>query len=426
MPCRIFHLPVFVFMSVTFLLRRLSGFSSKPALLRQCANARSSSAATTVSALPEQQRPSDSLRFEQSLLKELNPSQIKAVTQPLNSITRVIAGPGSGKTRVLTSRIAYILNNDRRNNVLAVTFTKKAAAEMERRVFEIIGEATPRVNLGTFHSICTRILRYNGQHLSKLPSVVSDMSKSYNETLLDGGFTIIDQSEQLRFTKELLNAKDIDLKNNKDVKPLSIVNAMGRIKGELAEGKNPFETRKREAPVNKIAKTIYFDFREQLLSNNCLDFDDLIYLARELLLNNKNVRERLQSFWTHILVDEFQDTSVSQMDIVKLLSKDSLLVVGDADQSIYSWRGATPTSLMDFGKQFDSVETVHLMENYRSTANIVKAAQMIISNSGEVSGADKLRQQMIPKRGSGVAPRIIACADGKAEGEVKKRGPLSF
>lgn len=417
MPCRFLNLQIIILMSVTFLLQRLSGFSSKTQFRRHVSMHLRRSF-VVASALPDQQRPSDSLRFEQSLLKDLNPSQIQAITQPLNSITRVIAGPGSGKTRVLTSRIAYILNMDRRNNVLAVTFTKKAASEMERRVFDIVGEPTPRVNLGTFHSICTRMLRYNGGVLSSLPSVAADMSKSLNETLLDGGFSIIDQSEQLRLTKEILNAKGIDLKNYKDIKPLNIVNAMGRIKGELAAGKNPFDSKRKDTTLQKIAKSIYYDFREQLLSNNSLDFDDLIYLARELLLNNQEVRNRLQSFWTHILVDEFQDTSVSQMDIIKLLSTDSLLVVGDADQSIYSWRGAQPTSLMDFGKEFDSVETVHLMENYRSTANIVKAAQMIIANSGHVSGADKLRQEMIPKRGLGVAPRIVACADGKAEGET--------
>lgn len=354
-------------------------------------------------------------------MNDLNPSQIAAITQPLSSITRVIAGPGSGKTRVLTSRIAYLLSNDRRSNILAVTFTKKAASEMEKRVFDIVGETSKRVSLGTFHSICTRILRYNGDRLSTLPSVVADMSNSSNETMLDGGFTIMDQSDQVRLLKDVLEMHKLDLKNYSDVKPLNVINAMGRLKAELAKGENPFQQKDKGSPpdstIVKIAKTVYFSFRESLLANNCLDFDDLIFLSRELLLNHPDVRDRLRSFWTHVLVDEFQDTSESQMDLVKLLTSHSLLVVGDADQSIYSWRGAKATSLADFGKEFESVDTLHLMENYRSTANIVLAAQMIISNSGQVSGADKLRQQMIPKRGNGVAPRIVACATGKAEGK---------
>jgi DNA helicase II / ATP-dependent DNA helicase PcrA len=381
--------------------------------------AAAASSSTTTTSTPS---ASDRLKFEQSLLHDLNPSQIAAVTQPLASITRVIAGPGSGKTRVLTARIAYLLTNDRLHNILAVTFTKKAAAEMERRVHDLIGEQpSKRVSLGTFHSICTRILRFNGDKLRFLPSVVADMTGSANATLLDGGFSIMDQSDQVRLVKEVLESHGIDLKLYRDVKPLTVINVMGRLKTELSQGNNPFEAKDKRAmpdpPSLKIAKTIYFSFREKLLANNCLDFDDLIFLSRELLLHHVTVRDRLRSFWTHVLVDEFQDTSGSQMDLVKLLTSDSLLVVGDADQSIYSWRGAKATSLADFGNEYDAVDTVHLMENYRSTANIVKAAQMVIADSGQASGADKLRQQMIPKRGSGVAPRIVACANGEAEGK---------
>jgi DNA helicase II / ATP-dependent DNA helicase PcrA len=373
---------------------------------------------------------SDRLKFEQSLLNGLNPSQITAITQPLSSITRVIAGPGSGKTRVLTSRIAYLLANDRRSNILAVTFTKKAASEMEKRVLDIVGETMrQRVSLGTFHSICTRILRHNGERLKTLPSVVADMAKSENATVLDGSFTILDQSDQVRLIKEVLELHKLDLASYRDVKPLNVINAMGRIKAELAMGNsNPFAKKDKRSPPDppaiEIAKTIHFSFRESLLAKNCLDFDDLILLSRELLLNHPDVKDRLRSFWTHVLVDEFQDTSESQMDLVKLLTSNSLLVVGDADQSIYSWRGAKATSLADFGNEFESVQTVHLMENYRSTANIVRAAQMVISDSGQVSGADKLRQEMIPKRGNGVAPRILSCADGKAEGKKLSKDSL--
>jgi DNA helicase II / ATP-dependent DNA helicase PcrA len=146
-------------------------------------------------------------------------------------------------------------------------------------------------------------------------------------------------------------------------------------------------------------------------------------MTRELLMENDDVRERLQRRWTHILVDEYQDTSRIQMNLVKLLTSGSLFVVGDADQSIYSWRGAHAGSLSDFEvefrQDFGDVSTVYLMENYRSTSNIVEAAQKVISQSGDSkSGADNMRQNMKPKRGTGPAPRVIACLDDKAEGKL--------
>lgn len=398
--------------------------------------------------------------------KELNPTQLEAVTKPVYSITRVVAGPGSGKTRVLTSRIAFLLNEDPKARILAVTFTRKAAGEMKQRLENLLKDAdgnTPenrestrqnyvspennheqmieeeyhgdgsgsstyiralsRVSLGTFHKICADILRYNGNYLASLPSVERDMV-GRNATLLDGRFAIMDQSDQLRIMKECLAAANIDLKDAGGIKPLVVLNALSQLKDSINKGEDPFQTDSKQKKIPKqveIAKKIYGIYRESMLSNNLLDFDDLIYLTRELLMENQEIRQQLHRRWTHILVDEYQDTSRAQIDLVRLWTSSSLLVVGDGDQSIYSWRGADPNSLSTFDEEFKGylgdIETVHLTENYRSTANIVKAAQKVIS-SGEKSLAEKLRQNMKPKRGSGSTPRIVACADGKAEGEL--------
>jgi DNA helicase II / ATP-dependent DNA helicase PcrA len=342
--------------------------------------------------------PSPSIDSAQNvILCGLNPNQVQAVTQPCSSISRVIAGPGSGKTRVLTSRIAWLLQQDDQARILAVTFTRKAASEMQERVVKLLllmqeencgtsailegsengANKSPaglnRVTLGTFHSICAKILRWNGDVLRSLPSVQHDLSKSSNATSLDGAFNIVDQAEQIRIVKEALAEFDIDLKRYRDVKPLQIVTDIGRCKALLAHGKNPFDYDKKskmKQQVREIVKTIYYSCRDKLLSANSLDFDDLILLARELLMTNDRVREVLQRRWTHVLIDEFQDTSITQLDLVKLLTSSSLFVVGDGDQSIYSWRGAEAESLSAFDSEFhefhsDGVSTIFLMENYR-------------------------------------------------------------
>ena len=403
--------------------------------------------------------------------QDLNEAQIDAVTKPLYSITRVIAGPGSGKTRVLTSRIAYILEQDPKARILAVTFTRKAAGEMQERLERLLKSSTvatstagsyeqeqqqqqqqqqqhqhtshgtvsateeeyysegaaastylrdmSRATLGTFHKICSDILRYNGNLLAALPSVQHDMM-GRNATMLDGSFAIMDQSDQLRIMKECLKLANLDLKDAGGVKPILVLNALSDIKAKIVAGEDPFETdankKKKKPPAHvEYAQKIYGTYRENMLSNNLLDFDDLIYLTRELLMEHQEVRQQLHRRWTHILVDEYQDTSRAQIDLVRLWTSSSLLVVGDGDQSIYSWRGADPQSLSTFEQEFQNylgdIETVHLTDNYRSTSNIVDAAHKVIL-SGEKS---KIRQKMNPQRGSGSTPRIVACADGKAE-----------
>jgi DNA helicase-2/ATP-dependent DNA helicase PcrA len=393
---------------------------------------------------------------DNAILKDLNPSQIKAVTQLPNTVMRVIAGPGSGKTRVLTCRMAHLLvEASRRDRILGVTFTRKAAGEMQERLVHLIEKVVKqqdngilsavasedeiqlegdvdmadvkaqqllqRVTLGTFHSICAKILRWNGDLLATLPSLVKAMPRGVN---LDGAFAVIDEAGQLRLLRDCLNETNIDLEAF-NLKPKPLLSLLSDCKAQLAVGANPFEQTTNSKPLSRpkqIAQKVLPLYQEKLVGHNCLDFDDLIYFTRELLQENRDVRERLQRYWKHVLIDEFQDTSRTQMDIVKLLTTDSLFIVGDADQSIYSWRGAHVGSLHDFEDEYQDipggVQTVYLMENYRSTGNIVKAAQKVISHTqGKSSSArvDSLRRNMKPKRESGGVPRIVVLADDRAE-----------
>jgi len=420
------------------------------------------------------------------ILDGLNDAQVEAVTQPLSSITRVVAGPGAGKTRVLICRIAYLLKEDngvehgtKNSRILAVTFTKKAASEMQHRlesllredeeyqhqfvdseeaptnsgdddaIFEEVvdsdgsearfGEASSnmmnRVSLGTFHSICSKILRWNSGALDSLPSIQHYRSKGLEGEMLDGSYAIIDQSEQMRIIKQCLTDAGVDLKGSgrgqADIRPITILNAVGQLKSDDAmevdsrksKGGNEEDKPggvKMTSKVRKIAEDVYPLYRKALLSQNSMDFDDLILYTRELLKTNEDVRDRMARRWTHILVDEFQDTSEVQLDLIRLLSRDSLLIVGDGDQSIYSWRGAHAESMSDFVRNFEAgqeqqVDTVYLMENYRSTTNIVMAAQKVISDKSTSNANAAIRQDMKPMRGKGPSPRVLACANAKAE-----------
>jgi DNA helicase-2/ATP-dependent DNA helicase PcrA len=288
---------------------------------------------------------------------------------------------------------------------LAVTFTKKAANEMRQRIEVLLTQqqealqsesggtfvaevAAPdnspedlrRVTMGTFHSICTKILRFNGDLLVSLPSVEKDMVGRGGDAAvnLDGNFAIMDASDQLRLLKECMASEGIDPDKTK-FKPVQILDAIGKIKEAQSLGENLFaqvDEKGRQKPLSPLLKTardLYSLYREKMLSTNSLDFDDLIILTREMLMQYPELREKLHRRWPHILVDEFQDTSKLQLDLVKLLTSSSLFAVGDADQLIYSWRGAYVGSLADLPKEFaqytdDGVQTVFLKENYRYVA----------------------------------------------------------
>jgi len=215
----------------------------------------------------------------------------------------------------------------------------------------------------------------------------------------------------------------IDLANE-GIKPKQILDEISKMKSSAEENeiikqqKNYMNNVNNKASrIQKLAKTVFSSYCSTLLESNCLDFDDLILYTRDLLRHNSQVRDTLRDRWTHILVDEFQDTSQIQLELIQTLTTSSLLVVGDSDQSIYSWRGADVKSMSDFANQFSSsspkqqqVQTFYLMENYRSTSNIVQAAQRVISDNEAPDRTD-----MIPMRGSGKNPRVLACKDSKTE-----------
>jgi len=493
------------------------------------------------------------------ITNELNDSQKEATLRPRYSITRVVAGPGAGKTKVLTCRIAHLLldNNvdgdddgyrrSNREGILAVTFTKKAAMEMETRLTTLLssvvseshsdvmapngiftgdgptlqegefvqyGNADPsdgnniddayargllrQVTVGTFHSVCSKILRKFGKELGELPSVrhcvgvrnlsgaqltqegvQTQSSGEERQSILssglaiDGSFNILDQSDQLRLLKDVLKEHNIQLSSpaaaaesggkGNDIRPITVLNAISLLNTEDALSstqrgtKKEDESDKMSRKVRQIVTQIRTPFQRAKYSQNSVDFDDLILLTRELLLHHPEIREVLHSRWRHILVDEFQDTSQVQLELVRLLTTNSLFVVGDGDQSIYSWRGASPESMTsDFELAFHNrkhgwegllkhdvslkqylgsicrsiataelsenatleVQSVYLMENYRSTTNIVRAAQRIISASDSKNGEssqDSIRRDMKPMRGNGPSPRVLACKDGKSE-----------
>ena len=491
------------------------------------------------------------------IIEGLNPSQQEATLRPRYSITRVIAGPGAGKTKVLTCRIAHLLLSSdvdgedyskqysrQPEGILAVTFTKKAAMEMERRLSDLLasstkvmfkesqsmlgsnndaeasesssdvayedvvvnGNADPdddgqtndlsrrfmrQTTVGTFHSVCSKILRKFGNELGSLPSVrectaaetvqpsqatEDDQRQPILVQTLDGSFNILDQTDQLRILKDVLKEHGIELKLDKttaaggksdDIRPMTILNAISLLNTKDAMLRTAGVSARKEAieeetsskmskKVRNIASKIRISFQKAKYAQNSVDFDDLIFLTRELLLHHPEVREVFHRRWRHILVDEFQDTSLIQLDLVRLLTTNSLFIVGDGDQSIYSWRGASPESMSNFESAFHDkmhgweglldhnsidltqyyqqidrmrsnvdghgisplqVQSVYLMENYRSTTNIVKAAQRIIlSSKGDNNAAqDSIRRDMKPMRGVGPSPRVLACKDAKAE-----------
>ncbi len=308
------------------------------------------------------------MQVRETITHQLNPAQKKAV-ETLDGPLLILAGAGSGKTRVLTHRMANLIATGHAapEEILCVTFTNKAAKEMEHRMFKILSEIGAPVTrdlwVSTFHSFCVRILR---QHIDLL-----DYKKP---------FTIYDSGDQLAQVKRVMNALNI---NDKMFPPKSIQSRISNAKmlGLLPENlKNS-----RGAGISMDPKTleVYAGYEEEMKRANALDFDDLLLKTYELFRMYPAVLEMYQNKFRYIMVDEYQDTNHIQYLLVQQLAKAhrNLCVVGDEDQSIYSWRGADISNILDFEKDFPEAVVVKLEENYRSTANIVKAATKVISNN---------------------------------------------
>ncbi|MEA3351666.1 MAG: UvrD-helicase domain-containing protein [Chloroflexota bacterium] len=310
-----------------------------------------------------------------NLLRDLNPQQQQAVGAGTGPVL-VLAGPGSGKTRVLTQRIAYLIGHlgVRPYHVLAVTFTNKAAREMEERVTELLGQRTHGLTLGTFHATCARILRREADYLP-----------------FDSNYVIFDSDDQLRVVKQALKDLEID---DKQHRPRSIHAAISRAKNELI-----FDD---DLPVltygDEIVKRVYQRYQQTLLASNALDFDDLLMWAVYLFDEQPTVRNRYARRYEYILVDEFQDTNMAQYLLLKHFASfhENIFVVGDVDQSIYRWRGADYRNVLRFEENFADAEVILLEQNYRSTQNILNAAMAVINRNPH-----RKKKKLFTERGQG-------------------------
>jgi len=309
----------------------------------------------------------------------LNKEQAEAVKHKEGTLI-ILAGAGCGKTKVLTSRIANLVKNEGVSvyDILAVTFTNKAAREMKDRLIPIIGEeGVKRMWIGTFHSVAGRILRYD-----------IDKFKSKNGDKLDKNFVIYDDSDMNTLLKNILKHLNMDEK----------VYPVKQIRTVISDAKNKmlnaydFATRAKSYRDEQYA-LIYTEYQKQLSLNNALDFDDMLLIACDLLRNNEELREKYFKKFKHILVDEFQDTNLAQYNFIKAIYTNnnpmynpegrSLCTVGDIDQSIYSWRGADYKILLNMRVNFPDAQLIKLEQNYRSTDIILKAANAIIENNIE-------------------------------------------
>lgn len=300
-----------------------------------------------------------------TILNGLNTEQKKAVLHRDGPLL-ILAGAGSGKTRVLTHRIAYLISEHDVNpwSILALTFTNKAAKEMRERVDKIVGYGSENIWVSTFHSTCVRILR------------------RYIEALgYDRSFTIYDTDDQKTLMKEICKYLNIDTKN---IKERSILSAISSAKDELVSPERYALNVRGDFVKEKYAQA-YQEYQKRLKANNALDFDDLIYKTVELFENHPDILEYYQNRFLYIMVDEYQDTNTSQFRLVSLLASKyrNLCVVGDDDQSIYKFRGANIHNILNFEKQFPDTLVIKLEQNYRSTKNILKAANAVIHNNIE-------------------------------------------
>ena len=301
--------------------------------------------------------------LSEELVKGMNPPQAEAVKYTDGPLL-IMAGAGSGKTRVLTHRVAYLMASKQIApwNILAITFTNKAAREMKDRIARLVGGVADDIWISTFHSMCVRILR-----------------RDIDRIRYDRNFSILDSSDQLTAIKQVLKELNLDPKK---YEPRTLLGMISNYKNELRTpqeaaalvGNNPYE---------KVISDVYTAYEKKLKQNNVLDFDDLIMKAIQLFQEAPDVLAFYQKKFRYIHVDEYQDTNRAQYTLVKLLAEahENLCVVGDSDQSIYRWRGADIANILTFEKDYPSAHVILLEQNYRSTKRILEAANGVIQNN---------------------------------------------
>lgn len=314
----------------------------------------------------------------EELLNSLNKQQKEAVVEKEGALL-VLAGAGSGKTKVLTTRIVNLVKSGvNPHKILAVTFTNKAAKEMRERLSKMIGEdVVKKMWVGTFHNICGRILRFDIENY-----------KSPDGKVWDKNYVIYDETDTTTIIKNAIKKLNLD---EKVFAPKLVKAAISNAKSKMQDAYT-FSTRARDYRSQKISE-VYEEYEKQLLANNAIDFDDMLLLTVNLLTTNEEVRNKYHERFSHILVDEFQDTNISQYMLIRHLYSNnktdeelknrSLCVVGDVDQSIYSWRGADYKIILNFQTDYKNAKLIKLEQNYRSVATILDAANAIIVNNTE-------------------------------------------
>ncbi len=327
-------------------------------------------------------------------LEMLNPEQRQAVETTEGPVL-VLSGAGTGKTKVLTTRLAYILAQRKANpwNCLVVTFTNRAAREMKERVQGLIGEVANSVWLGTFHSICVKILRSHAEIVG-----------------LKNNFTILGEDDQKRLIKQILETEGID---DKKYPPQAVLDKIGRWKDKgLSIDKIADDFKE------NVTTYIYKKYQERLLELNCMDFGDIILYALNILMSDADVLAKYQERFKYIMVDEYQDTNVTQYLLIRLLSQKyrNLCCVGDDDQSIYSWRGAEIENILRFNKDFTDAKIIRLERNYRSTANILSAASNLIShNQGRLGKTLKVAENSPAQKCENAKIKVVSTYNGEEE-----------
>ncbi|MCL6646662.1 MAG: UvrD-helicase domain-containing protein, partial [Dehalococcoidia bacterium] len=328
-----------------------------------------------------------------AILDPLNDAQREAVLATRGPVL-IIAGPGSGKTRVIAHRIAYLIDREGvpPYRILAVTFTNKAAREMRDRVEGLLGDAARDVVLGTFHSVCARFLRVDGGRVG-----------------LARGFNIYDEEDQQALMRRALNDLGLD---PKQFHPRAVLSVISRAKSELASPA-AFKQSVRSY-FEEVSARLYQRYQDLLAENNAVDFDDLIMKTVELLRDHPDVREKYQQRFLHVLIDEFQDTNVAQYVLARHLAggHGNICVVGDPDQSIYSWRSADIRNILNFERDYPGAKVVALERNYRSTQRILDTAHAVI----RVSPHHRERR-LWTDRGEGLPVVTFEAADEIEEAE---------
>ncbi len=326
-------------------------------------------------------------------LENLNDVQKRAILES-EGPTLVVAGAGSGKTRVLTYKIANLIENGVLPlNILAITFTNKAAKEMKERIYEMIGSKAYDATISTFHSFGVKILR----------SEIDKLGYSKN-------FTIIDGNDQLSVIKLILKDMNVDAKK---YNPRHILSRVSKYKNQqIGEAELELDC---YTPYDELVVKVYKEYCKRLEDNNCVDFDDLLVLPVRLFKQEPEILSKYQNFFKYILVDEYQDTNELQYSLVKMLGSKyrNIFVVGDGDQSIYSWRGANVENILNFEKDYSDANVILLEQNYRSTKNIIAAANNVIENN-----VFRKHKHLFTENEEGEFIDYIRCADEKEEAQT--------